>query len=61
MGVTGIIVLQKALQLDDKYLDAGKAAMGQKATMQDSKEQLSLIEPRAVFWRKAVVPHDLLF
>jgi hypothetical protein len=45
MGVTGVIVLQKALQLDNKCRGAGKAATGQKATMQDPKEQLSLIEP----------------
>jgi hypothetical protein len=49
MGVTGIVILQKALQAALKVLGTGKAATGQKATMQHTKEQLGLIEPRAVF------------
>src|SRR5712692_7411657 len=49
MGVTGIVILQKALKAACKVLGTGKTATGQKATRQDPKEQLALIEPRAVF------------
>ena len=52
MGVTGIVIFQKALQAALKVLGTGKAATGQKATMQHAKEQLGLIEPRAVFRRE---------
>src|SRR5712691_2495550 len=52
MGVTDIIVFQKALQSAVKVLSAGKTPTGQKATGQDTKKQLSLVEPRAVFWRE---------
>ena len=49
MGVTGIVIFQKALQAAFKVLGAAKTATGQKATVQDAKEQLGLIEPRAMF------------
>ena len=49
MGVTGLVIFQKALQAALKVLGTGKAATGQKATMQHATEQLGLIEPRAVF------------
>src|SRR3989442_7412614 len=52
MGVTGIVIFQKALQAALKVLGTRKAATGQKATMQHAKEQLGLIEPRAVFRRE---------
>jgi hypothetical protein len=52
MGVTGIVICQKALQAAGKVLGTGKAATGQKATLQHAKEQLGLIEPRAVFRRE---------
>jgi hypothetical protein len=52
MGVTGIVILQKALQAARKIRGTGKAATGQKATMQHTKEQLGLIEPRAMFRRE---------
>src|SRR6266849_606397 len=49
MGVTGIVILQKALQAAYKVRGTGKTATGQKATLQDPKEQRGLMEPRAVF------------
>src|SRR6266704_5364557 len=49
MGVTGIVILQKALQAACKVLGTGTTATGQKATLQDPTEQLGVIEPRAVF------------
>jgi len=49
MGVTGVVISQKALQSACKVLGAGKAATGQKATLQHTEEQLDLIEPGAVF------------
>jgi len=52
MGVTSIVVLQKPLQTADKVLGAAKAATDQKATVQHAKEQLGLIEPRAMFRRE---------
>jgi len=52
MGVTGIVLFQKTLQAALKVLGTGKATTGQKATMQHAKEQLGLIEPRAVFRRE---------
>src|SRR5216683_4025645 len=52
MGVTDSIVFQKALQLALKVLGARKTPTGQKATVQDTKKQLSLVEPRAMFWRE---------
>jgi hypothetical protein len=52
MGVTEIIVFQKALQAAVKILGAGKTPAGQKATVHDTKKQLSLVEPRAVFGRE---------
>src|SRR3954469_12384245 len=52
MGVTEIIVFQKVLQAAVKILGAGKTPTGQKATVHDTKKQLSLVEPRAVFWRE---------
>jgi len=52
MGMTGIIIFQKTLQSAFKVLGAGKTPTGQKATVQDTKKQLSLVEPRAVFWRE---------
>jgi hypothetical protein len=50
--VTGMVILQKALQAAGKVLGAGKAATGQKATGQHAKEPLGLIEPRAVLRRE---------
>ena len=52
MGVTAIIVFQKALQAAVKILGAGKTPTGQKATVQNTKKQLRLVEPRAVFGRE---------
>ena len=52
MGVTGIVVLQKPLQTADKVFGTAKAATDQKATVQHAKEQLGLIEPRAMFRRE---------
>src|SRR5216683_7901862 len=52
MGVTGIVLFQKTLQAALKVLGTGKATTGQKATVQHAKEQLGLIEPRAVFRRE---------
>ena len=52
MGVTGIVIFQKALQAAVKVLGTGKTATGQKATGQHAKKQLGLIEPRAVFRRE---------
>ena len=52
MGVTAIIVFQKALQAAVKILGAGKTPASQKATVHDTKKQLSLVEPRAVFGRE---------
>src|SRR5437870_13576255 len=51
MSVTDIIIFQKALQSAVKVLGTGKTPTGQKATVQDTKKQLSLVEPRAVFGR----------
>src|SRR5437879_11695412 len=51
MGVTGRILLQKALQAACQVLDTGKTATGHKATVQHPEEQLGLLEPRAVFRR----------
>ena len=47
--MTDIIVFQKALQSAVKVLGAGKTPTGQKATVQDTKEYLGLIQPRTVF------------
>src|SRR5215831_9396708 len=52
MSVTAIIVFQKALQSAVKVLGARKTSTGQKATVQNTKKQLSLVEPRAVFGRE---------
>jgi hypothetical protein len=51
MGVTELIVLQKALQAAVNILGAGKTPAGQKATVHDTQKHRSLIEPRAVFGR----------
>jgi hypothetical protein len=45
-----IIIVQKAHEAALKVLDALKATMGQEAALQDTKEQLGLVEPRAVLW-----------
>src|SRR2546428_8819292 len=52
MSVTDIIILKKAPQSAVKVLGPGKTPTGQKATVQDAKKQLSLVEPRAVFGRE---------
>src|ERR1700704_1076129 len=52
MGVTGIVVLQKPRQTAEKVFGTAKAATDQKATVQHAKEQLGLIEPRAMFRRE---------
>src|SRR3989475_10835929 len=52
MSVTDIIIFQKALQSAVKVPGTGKTPTGQKATVQDAKKQLSLVEPRAVFGRE---------
>ena len=49
MGVAGVIVFQEALQLGVKFGPTGKAPTGQKAALQDTKEEFGLIEPGAVF------------
>ena len=43
-----IVIVQKALSLTLKVLDATKAAAGQKTTLQCAKEPFGLIEPRAM-------------
>src|SRR2546426_12531368 len=52
MSVTGMVVLQTALQTARKVLGAAKAATGQKAAVQEPKKQLGVVEPRAVVRRK---------
>jgi hypothetical protein len=52
MGMTGIVLSHKALQAALKVLGTGKAPTGQKAPLHDTKEQLGLIEPRAMFRRE---------
>jgi hypothetical protein len=49
MGMTDMIVFQKALQAAVKILGAGKTPTGQKATGQNTKKPFRLVEPRAVF------------
>ena len=49
MGVAGVIVCQAARQLGVKFGPPGTAPTGQKATLQDAKEAVCLIEPGAVF------------
>ena len=52
MGVMGIVTLQIVIQTRFKILGRGEIAPFQKATSQDTKPQLHLIEPCAMFGRQ---------